>query len=183
MCSFLEIMKVVIQGLGLISLIFVFVQLRFSNKWKRLEFSIDGKWDTKINEKTNTINDLLPNGLFDYSKRTISNVEFETLINDDKILDAIRDYLNYYEEIACLIENNALDKNYSYSNFSSNLIRIFEYFEKVINEIRKRDNDPYEYLGIRKLYIEWKKKSLGEKKIKLDDIQKTINGLMNSSNE
>ena len=160
------IIQTAIQGLGLISILIAIYQFYSSNRWKRIEYSMNGPWYKKLDAKENEI---LEDYSFDYGKTSISDDEYAAIIENRELYEKIIKYLNIFEEIASLYEINAIDKEYAYSNYSSRLIQTYEYFERIIKNVRKRDNDESEYYGISHLYLLWKRKTL---KMKRKDIRK-----------
>ena len=134
--------QTIIQGLGLLSIIGLGWQIRSSNKWNKLSYSINNRLDQyKVDEIVTQLH-----GRIDMSSEGLSDVEYEKCIKDDFVLDKIRTILNSYEEICCLYNMGAIDKNFAYSAYSKSVLYFYEKFKKIIDFYRIKDDDQLEYI-------------------------------------
>jgi hypothetical protein len=79
------------------------------------------------------------------------------------------DFLGYYEALATLEDKDLIDKDVAYALFSYDLMTTYEAhnFElrKIIEEIRKEENDPDIFSGVEDLYKEMKRLNTEGKKV------------------
>jgi uncharacterized protein YeeX (DUF496 family) len=155
-----DIIQTIIQGIGLVSIVVATFQLWFSNKWKRIEFSVNGNLEENVDKNYLNVIELMKEGLFNiYEKRMTEDIAKEIQGNRGAI-EILTNYFNSLEEIASMLDIKAIDKNYAYANFSARWIQTYEYFEKIITWICDNDKDIGEYMGIRKYYAKWKQMNI-----------------------
>lgn len=156
-----------VQSIGLLSLILVFWQIRNSNKWKRLEFTMDEQWQQKILQGSCKIDEISEKkGFIRNIKEPISIEDAKIIIADDDLYNCLSDYLNNLEEISLMCNIGAMHNKYAYSKFSANIIFAYEYYHNFISQTRIHENDNLIFIEIQRLYRKWK--LIEENEIKRD---------------
>jgi hypothetical protein len=162
----MELIQTIIQGLGLLSLIGFLYQLKKTNDWNKISFTVQLKWREDFNKYYSQ----LINYELELENKLLSDKEFNYIINNPDALKSIQKYLDYFEELSCCINNNGMHDKMVYSSFSVDFLFCYCKFKKIIENLKERDDDSFYYCEIEKLYKKWNKKLNKENKF----IQKKI---------
>lgn len=170
----MEYLKIIIQFLGFGSIVVLIIQFANTNRWKKLEYSLNSQWNSNIEKAKTEFESEYPEGLFEYNKESISDNELLFIINNEKAKVLLIKLLNSLEDLACLINLNALDKKYCYSMFGEEITGNFSYFSPFIEWYRNERNDFGYYSDLEEVAKKWKTRNIKSKALPSRKIENRI---------
>jgi hypothetical protein len=155
--EFVQILSLIFQGISAISVVFVFIQLFFNNRWNKINQTLNPRWRTQLDECFNEVKKL-DKEFINLSSDKISDEELKKIKTNIEAERKIRNFLNHLEEISIAYNSGALHKEKAYCLFSNCIKKYFKYFKIFIDYVRVTDNDKDIYIGMQNLLRRWDKK-------------------------
>lgn len=153
-----DVIQIILQGLGLFSLVLVYLQMRINNKWNRLNRTLTDKWHNKFDDYFSKLENLEEENIINIGEELTS--EKLSKIKESKFARrTIIDYLNLCEEISGAFFMNALNDKYAFDIYSAPINQAWENFKPFIQWLRQRDKDCSHYSQLEYLALVWKEKS------------------------
>jgi hypothetical protein len=143
-----KLLQIIVEFLGLISIILLFWQIRSGLKWNKIQFSLN-RFDKKI--LMETIKEISNSGI-NISEKTLSEDDYKIIVDEQNIkyLYKIQSLLNMFEDFSILYNMNLLDNHFVYEAYSENVIFYYSKFKRIIEYCREHYSDMYYYTNLEK---------------------------------
>lgn len=151
----LDIGTFVVLAIGLGSLVLLAKQIRDGNRWNKLMsyhnfFAQCPPID--IRDKVIAVLKGLGESVPTHGKK-ITDDTAKALLTDDEKLNAVTQYLDYFESMCGAINCGLVDKSYAYGLEGGRVIRLYTVFEPFISS--RQEKHPHAYVECEKLAKEW----------------------------
>ncbi len=171
--NIVPILTLLMSGVGVISLILVWHQIRLANIWNKL----------------NTQNTLLANLpkeehekyvwgiLSDVDKDLDGNISEKSaadVYDDNDKFISIKGFLNSFEIVCAALNAGSIDEDYAYSVHGARITHAFERFRNFIEHVRSSRDNLEVYIELEKVAVRWidrqnserEKRAMGLRQIK-----------------
>jgi hypothetical protein len=152
---------------GIISILLFLRQIKNESEWRKISFSID-KIDTSL--LVTNIDAISGSGI-DMRVDTMSDEEYENIINNSEYLQRVLNTLDILEDFSTLYNMKVLSEYYAYESYSETVILFYLKFKRIIDYYREK-YDPFFYSNFKICAEEFiKKKDDEQKKYKKNNIK------------
>jgi len=148
--SIISIIQIIIQFLGLTSIILLACQIRSSANWRKKINS-----QNKINQKylRNNYTKLKEAGV-NTDCKVLENEDVKNINNNKELKNICQDILNYLEDFSISYNLKMLDKDYVYHAYSEDIFHTYEFFKPLID---LEEEEKLFYSELKKCYNDLKK--------------------------
>jgi hypothetical protein len=159
------IFQLAITVLGLVSLVFLWRQLKITSMWNRINFTqaflnteVFGKLEAALLDQTNTL------GMNIAALQPISEAEVKALFKHPMALRAVKDYLTHLETVCAGIQMGAAEPNISYVIYSDSVQEAWHVFKPFISSLCVAQGDDDIYRELSTTADEWQERDAKERK-------------------